>query len=240
MHEVAEYMRFHNLAPLVIAAGGIFAVAMPAAAQDTGVVYAGGSAGDGVNAYAGGVIALPGGRLGEGLAVRAGVSGGDYNYEANGQTIDARYIGGEVALVYQTSGDWGWANFSAGPRVTDTSLKPNDPGNKLRGTRFDLAMQTDGALGNAWRLTWFGSLGVDAHSYIAQTRFGPLVDAGSDTRLGIEGGIQGDRTYTRKSAGVFASTRLSGPWQGLVSAGFSDQAGRGSKAYATLSVSRVF
>lgn len=209
-------------------------------AEDKGVVYAGGSAGDGANAYAGGVIALPGGRLGKGFALRAGASGGEYRYDAGGQRIDATYVGGEVAVVYQFSGDWGWANVSAGPRVTDTTLKPNDPGNRLRGTQFDLAVQTDGSVGNAWRASWFASLGVDDRAYITQVRFGPLVDSGADTRLGIEGGVQGDRTYTRKSAGLFASTRLGGKWQGLLSGGVTDQKGRDVKPYVSLGFSRVF
>lgn len=225
-------------AGLIIA--GALACAVPALAQDSGVAYAGGSAGDGVNGYAGAVVALPGARLGEGLALRAGVGGGEYRYEAGGQRIDATYVNAEVALVYQTSGNWGWANFSAGPRLTDTSLKPDDPGNRLRGTRIDAAVQTDGALGTAWRLTWFGSLGINDRAYIAQARFGPLVDGDSDTRLGVEGGIQGDRSYTRRSIGGFASTRLTGQWQGLVSGGVTDQAGRNVKPYVALGVSRVF
>ncbi|SLJ86306.1 cellulose biosynthesis protein BcsS [Novosphingobium mathurense] len=219
---------------------GTFAFSVPALAQDSGVAYAGGSVGDGANGYAGAVVALPGARLGEGLALRAGGGGGKYRYEANGQRIDATYVNAEVALVYQTSGDWGWANFSAGPRLTDTSLKPDDPGNRMRGTRIDAAVQTDGALGNAWRLTWFGSLGINDRAYITQARFGPLVDGGSDTRIGVEGGIQGDRSYTRRSVGGFVSTRITGQWQGLVSGGITDQAGRNVKPYVALGVSRVF
>ena len=215
-------------------------VPVPASAQDTGVVYTGGSAGDGANGYAGGLAALPGGQLGEGFAVRAGVSGGQYHYDSNGQRISADYIGGEIALVYQTSGSWGWANFSAGPRVTDTNLKPADPGNRMRGTRFDLALQTDGTAGNEWRTTWFASLGVNDRSYITQMRFNRLVDGETDTRLGIEGGVQGDRSYTRPSAGLFASTRLGSKWQGLVSGGFSKQKDRSAKPYVTLGISHVF
>jgi hypothetical protein len=212
-----------------------------AQAQDTGVVYAGGAAGGGaVNGYVGGVVSLPGARLGNGLAVRAGVTGGDYNYEANGERIDAQYIGAEVALVYQTSADWGWANFSAGPRITDTSLKPNDPGNPLRGTTYDLAIQTDGSVGSSFRATWFASLGVDKRAYITQLRLSPLVDGATDTRIGIEGGIQGDRTYTRKSLGLFASRRLGDKWQGSISGGVTDQRGIGAQGYGTLGVSRVF
>lgn len=231
---------------IALTAIGIFlcAAALPsgtALAQDRGVVYVGGAAGGGgINGYGGGVVALPGARLGSGLALRGGVTGGEYNYEANGERIDATYIGAEVALVYQVSSEWGWANFAAGPRITDTTLKPNDPGNPLRGTTYDLAIQTDGSVGSRFRATWFGSLGVDKRAYITQLRLSPLLDGTTDTRLGIEGGVQGDRTYTRKSLGLFASRRLGDDWQGLVSGGVTDQRGIGARAYGTLGVSRVF
>lgn len=225
-----------------ITAALVAALAMAGAAhaQDRGVVYTGGSVGDGANAYAGGLVALPGARLGEGLAVRASVSGGEYRYRSGGERIDARYIGAELALAMQASGDWGYATVSAGGRVTDTRLSPVDVGNRLRGTRFDVALQTDGALGNTWRLGWFGSLGVNDRTYITQLRFSRLVGSGAGTRVGVEGGLQGDRTYDRDSLGAFASTRLGGRWEGLVSGGATFQEGRDAKPYVTISASRVF
>ena len=214
-------------------------VASAAHAQDRGVAYAGGSVGDGANGYAGALVALPGGELGKGLAVRAGVSGGEYRYRA-GERIDARYVGAEVALAMQASGDWGYGSISAGGRVTDTRLSPVDPGNRLRGTRFDAVLQTDGALGNTWRLGWFGSYGINDRTYIAQARASHLVHGASGTRLGLEGGTQGDRTYNRDSLGAFGSTRLAPKWEGLISGGATFQEGRDAKPYVTLAVSRVF
>ena len=211
----------------------------PADAQDRGVLYAGGGAGDGAGGYVGGLIALPGDSLGNGLAVRAGVNGGTYRYRTS-ERIEATYIGAEIALVYQMSGDWGWANISAGPRITDTELDPNDRGNKLRGTRFDAGLQTDGALGNQWRMGWFGSWGVRNESYIAQLRLTRLVSASSGTRVGVESIVQGDPTYTRASLGAHVATPLGGGWEGQVSAGASELAGRNARPYASLGVSRVF
>lgn len=222
---------------------GVIAYAgLPSAAQaqDQGVAYAGGSVGDGANGYAGALVALPGGELGKGLAIRAGASGGEYRYRTNGERIDARYVGAEVALAMQASGDWGYGSIAAGARVADTRLKPLDPNNRLRGTRFDAVLQTDGAVGNTWRLGWFGSLGVHYRTYITQLRFSHLVDGVSGTRLGIEGGRQGDRTYERDSLGAFGSTRLGPQWEGLISGGATFQDGRDAKPYVTLAVSRVF
>jgi hypothetical protein len=211
-----------------------------AQAEDRGVFYAGGTVSDGVSGYAGTVVALPGERLGEGLALRGGVNGGTYRYRTDGTRISAEYAGAEIAAVYQLSGPWGWANVSAGPRVTDTSLKPNDPGNRLRGTRYDLAVQTDGATGNAWRLRWFGSLGVFDETYIAQAGLGRLVDRDNSIRLGVEAAILGDPSYTSGSAGVFGEKALGNGWEARLSGGFSEQAGRSARPYASIAVSRVF
>jgi hypothetical protein len=215
-------------------------VSSAAAAQDTGVVYAGGGVGEGRNVYAGAVVALPGATLGNGLALRAGGGAGNYKYESGGASIDGDYVSGEAALVYQTSGDWGWANFGAGPRVTDTRLSPLDPTNERVGTRWDLALQTDGALGYRWRLGWFGSLGVFDKAYITEARFGPLVNEQRQTRVGLEAGVAGDETYTRGNMGLFASTQVASKTEIRLSGGLSEQRGRRARGYAAVSLSRTF
>lgn len=123
--------------------------------------FLGASAGTGESVYAGGVLAVPGGHLGQGLAVRASSNAGRHRYEASTQRIDGKYLGAEVALVYQMSGGRGWSNFSIGPRFTKTRLSPGDPENNRQGSRVDFAVQADGARdGEKWRLTWFASSGV--------------------------------------------------------------------------------
>ncbi len=215
---------------------------MPALAQaeDKSVVYAGGGIGEGRNVYAGAVVALPGATLGNGLAIRGGASAGNYDYDASGLKIEGDYVSGEVALVYQTSGDWGWGNFGAGPRVTDTRLEPTDPTNERAGTRWDLALQTDGAFGYRWRLGWFGSVGVIDKAYIAEARFGRLVAEGSQSRVGVEAGLAGDETYTRRSLGLFASTQIASKTEARLSGGLSDQRGLDARPYVALSLSRTF
>lgn len=217
----------------------LFLSSSPAPAQDKGVVFAGGSAGNGAAGYAGAVVALPGDSLGSGLALRASAGGGNYRYQGGPGEIEADYLSGEVALVYQMSGDWGWANLSAGPRITDTRLSPQDPGNRIEGTRLDAAVQTDGAVGQLWRLGWFGSLGVNDRAYIGELRFGRLVSQ-AGTRLGIEGGLQGDRSYTRGSAGAFVSTPLKPKWEARLSGGFTEEAGRSARGYVSVGSSHVF
>ena len=128
-------------------AAALFAPGQAAAETYRGVGFAGGAlGGDDAGAYAGAVVALPGGELGRGIATRASLNTGRYEYVANGFEVEADYRGAEAALVYQVSGQWGWANFSAGPRLTKLELSPKDPANDRRGTRLDLGLQVDGNL----------------------------------------------------------------------------------------------
>jgi hypothetical protein len=208
----------------------------------TGVAFAGGAAGDGVSGYAGVVKALPGGSLGKGLALRLSASDGSYEYMSGGTGIDGRFASAETALVYQLSGNWGWANFSGGPRVTDVRLSPRDPSNDRRGTRLDLALQSDGAvqIDRSWRLGWLGSVGVRDGTYFSRMDLGALVGPRTQTRLGLEAGLQGDPSYRSTSLGLFASTRLGGSLEGRISAGASDQDHRRTHPFVTLGLSILF
>lgn len=208
----------------------------------TGVAFAGGAASEGLSGYAGLVHALPGSVLGKGLAVRGSVSGGSYEYDSGQARIDGRFAAAEAALVYQRSGTWGWANVSAGPRITNVGLSPKDLSNDRRGTRVDLAIQSDGAilLDSSWRLGWLGSLGVRDGTYFSRAELGRVIAPRSQTRLGVEAGLQGDPSYRSASLGLFAATQLGRHLEGRVSAGASDQEGRRARPYATLGLSLLF
>ena len=228
-----------NSLPILLA----LSVSAPAAAQTyQGVAFAGGSIGDGRSAYAGAVTALPGASLGKGLAVRGSVNAGSYRYQTGGAKIDADYKGAEAALVYQLSGDWGWSNLAAAPRVSKLDLSPDDPDNKRRGTTWDFGLQVDGAqnLGPNWRLDYLGSVGAIRGAYQARLGLGRTVDTERQTRLGVEGGIQGDPRYTTLSAGLFAATRLAKDFEGQLSAGARDQAGRELKPYLSAGFSLLY
>ncbi len=188
-----------------------------------GVGFAGGMLGPSESAaYAGAVIALPGGELGRGVAMRASLNGGRYQYVANDFEVEADYRGAEAALVYQLSGGWGWANFSAGPRLTTLKLSPPDPNNDRRGTRLDLGLQLDGGLElHEWRLNWLSSIAVSDRAYSTQLALGRMIKAGHRTRLGAEASLQGDKRYAKVSAGSFASTPLGRNVEGRVAAGLS-------------------
>ncbi len=227
---------------LFSAAAAVFA-SYPAAAQTYhGVAFAGASAGlNDAGGYAGAVVALPQNQLGSGLALRASVNAGQYQYDANGLEVDANYRGAEAALVYQYSGRWGWANFSAGPRLSKLELSPKDPANSRRGTHADVGMQVDGALElKKWRLSWLGSVTLNDKAYLTQLAVGRIVEESRQTRLGAEAAIHGDDRYFKVSTGIFASTRLGRNLEGRVSTGVSDQKGRHLQPYIATATTVLF
>lgn len=207
-----------------------------------GVAFAGGATGSGTSGYAGVVYSLPGAHLGHGLAVRLSLNGGRYHYSSGDQRIKARYLGGEAALVYQLSGQWGWANLSVGPRVTDTRLSPPDPANDRAGTQVDIGVQSDGAywIVPSWRLDWIGSVAVRDRAYYSRVGLGPVVDTKTATRVGIEAGIQGDPRYSARQAGAFIATRVAANVDAQVSVGLADQERRRVHPYVALGASLLF
>lgn len=216
---------------------------VPAAAHaetPTGVWFLGGSISESPSGYAGVIKSLPGAALGHGFALRVSANGGRYKYDAGPTRITAEYAGGEAGLVYQLSGGWGWANVSAGPKFTHTRLSPVDPGNRLRGSRWDLGLQTDGALdGSHWRLGWFGSVGVDKESYQARLQLGRKIQSQS-MRIGVEGGIQGDPSYKKGIIGGFVSKAIGHNMEIQFASGITEQRGRGPRAYGSLGLSQIF
>jgi len=229
-----------NTRHLFVAAASLIAAAPAHADTPTGVWFLGGSVGEGESAYGGAVVSLPGARLGKGFALRGSAGGGRYEYDAGPTRIKADYASAEVALVYQTSGNWGWNNFSIGPRYTHTSLSPVDPGNDRRGSRWDLGLQVDGALDSArWRLGWFGSVGPFDGAYQARLQLGRKLSA-AGPRIGIEGGVQGDPSYTREMLGGFVGVPIAGKFDLQFGAGATKQADRNARAYGSIGLSRVF
>lgn len=211
----------------------------PVAAETYHVVgFAGGTLGTKESAaYTGAVVVLPGGELGRGVAVRASLNGGRYEYTADDFQVEANYRGAEAALVYQLSGQWGWANFSAGPRLTTLKLSPQDPNNDRQGTHLDLGLQLDGALElHEWRVNWLSSVAVSDRAYLTQVGLGRLIIARTRTRLGAETSLQGDTRYAKISAGSFVSTPIGRNVDGRVAAGLSHQKDRELKPYLSAGI----
>lgn len=206
-----------------------------------GVAFAGGTVSDDDSAYSGVIVALPGAVLGHGLAVKIAANGGRYDYLGGPGDVRAKYYGGQLGLVRQWSGAWGWANLSAGARATQTDLSPNDPGNKRAGLRLDVSLETDGAilLDERWRLGWYSEGGVRDESYLARLEATRAIGAGP-WRLGAEGVIQGDPTYQiRKVGGVIGVEVRKGLDLRLVGgAAFQDQ--QRTRPYVSIGFSKLF
>lgn len=217
--------------------------ALPSAAyakELEGVWFLGGAFSDTASSYAGVVYSLPGSHLGHGLAVRASGNLGGYRYQSATTTIDGRYVGGELALVFQTSGSWGWANLSVGPRVTHTSLNPIDLTNSRRGTRYDVGLQTDGA--RDWpglRARWFGALGPFDGAYQARVQAGPKFGKGR-YEFGLEAAIIGDPSFKKEMFGAYVDLPLSGNIHTQIGSGVAFQKNRDTQAYGAIGLSSVF
>jgi hypothetical protein len=233
-------MSFSKASSLVLAFISILASGPVLAEPLRGVAYTGGTISESVSGYAGAVVSLPGAQLGDGAAIRGGIAGGRYEYDASGTEIVGKYASAEVALAYQFSGKWGWANVSAGPHFAHTTLSPLDPQNARRGSRWDLTVQSDGAFDSPrWRLGWFGSYGAFDQAYQARLQLGRRIGRG-DLRLGLEAGVQGDPRYTRVFGGAFASKPIGKNLDLLVAVGASEQAGRSTRGYGSVALSKLF
>lgn len=226
-----------------LCAVGAVLIATPAAAQDLkGVWFVGGMVSSDSSGYAGMVRALPGARLGKGLAVRGSIGAGEYEYESDLGPTEARWEGLDVALVHQTSGAWGWSNLSLGAGVKHTKLDPLDPNNESEGTRGDVSAQADGgALSKDWRFNWLGAYAFEGEEYGLKLQLTRAIGA-SGYRAGLEAGLQGDPNYQRTTAGVqvgraFGQDRR---YEMTVSVGASRFRDSDTTGYGAVSLSHTF
>lgn len=226
-----------------LAIGLAAALAMGGAARaadaPVGVWYLGGSSNT-PNGYGGVLWSLPGAQLGHGLALRATASGGAYDYSTGAGKVTAHYEGGDVALVYQSSGPWGWANVAGGPQYVNTDLSPVDLGNRRRGGRWEASLQSDGELYlDALRLGWYGQGGLTYGSYDARMHVNYRL--GSDRlRLGVEGGVQGDPTYRLEKVGPTLDIQANSGLTIQLGGGVRIQERIPSQGFVSLGFSRVF
>ena len=224
-----------------LAAGGlaVLSVASAALAQDRGVVFAGAMVDAADYASLGGQYALPGSVDGRGLSVRLSGFLGRYDYLTDDRRIDATFGGGELDGVYQASGGWGFASLFAGARYVDTRLSPNDPTNRRDGGHAEPDVGTDGSLIHApWRTDWYAAYGASLSD--RQARIDVTHALGQRFRAGLEGGAEGDPTYSAWRVGPFAALRLGASDEAQISAGVSEQSGQSTGAYLRLGCYRAF
>ncbi len=155
-----------------------------------------GGAGDSENyyTYAGLIAPLFGEHLGNGLVQRYWIDFFGYSYDTN-RTIDAQAIGLEGALGYQTSGPAGWAGAYLGLRFNNTSLSPDDPGNRNDGGHVWPKGQLEGQwnFADTWTLGGIASYTFTADGYWMRARLLHQLKQGLST--GPEAVFMGDPNY---------------------------------------------
>jgi hypothetical protein len=158
--------------------------------------------------FAGAIVPVFGASVGRGPALRLWTDYLDYTYTGGVGPVSAKGWGGALGAVYQSSGDWGWSNLSAGVSFRDTKSSIFDPGNDQLGSHSYLNLEGDGGynLDSHWRARGFLSLTPSINGYIFQT--GVDRDISAWVRLGANLVLQGDKNYHQLSSGVTAYFQL--------------------------------
>lgn len=157
---------------------------------------------------AGAISSLPGSRLGRGWAAKAWIDRSEYEYLGAPGLVRGVAVGEEISLGRMASGD-GWsASGWVGAAHRDTSLSPFDPSSESSGSQSSLKLQADlsaasGPLLFEGILSWHPGFGA----YWSRAR--ASLPVSSTLRAGLEASLQGDPSYSARSAGLFLSCRLS-------------------------------
>jgi hypothetical protein len=215
---------------IAIAMSAVLAAPSPSRAQEKVVISGGGDVDNASDGYLGATVALS--HIGEGLAVRGSGFGGAYDYRGGpaNQRIDATFAGAELDLIYQFANDGFWINGGVGGRYVDTTLHPNDPGNRRRGSQGEVALVVDGGdVSGPWRGDWYAGYGTRLDDYQARVSLTHALDA--PWRAGLEVGAEGDPTYNEQRVGPLVAYAFSKSGEVQVSGGFSDGSVRGPSGY---------
>ncbi|PZP61156.1 MAG: hypothetical protein DI596_05255 [Azospira oryzae] len=152
--------------------------------------------------YAGILAPFPGARLGAGQVYRLWVDYLGYEYSAAPGMVRAQGSGFEAMAGYQGHrGGTAWGLF-LGALYRNTDLNPDDPGNRVRGSRAGLKVQGElsQALTQAW--CWNGSASFETagDGYWLRTRF--LRSLGGSLIVGPEFVLQGGPDYDAQRFGI--------------------------------------
>lgn len=215
---------------------GLILAASAASAQDQRVVFLGGEVGEDAAGYFGVTWAMPGSRVGRGWAMRGTASAGRYDYDSTAGTVDAEFVQGDLVLLHQASGAWGYFNVGGGARITDTDLEPADPGNQRQGSNWDAVLTADGMryVGD-WRFGGYGSYGVDMREYYLRGEVTRRIGSGP-FRAGLEVLADGDENYDRSGGGALLVYDSSSNVDWRAAIGGRDD----GDVYVSVGVARVF
>lgn len=216
-------------------------VSSAAAATDRGIAYVGGSAGGGPSGDIGAIVALPRNEIGSGLAVSISASATRYHYNSSVGRVRASASDAGIGLVYQFSGDWGWWDIAAGPRLNHLRLDRRDPDNSDQGSRLTVGFGTDGEinLDAARKLHFASDFTLRNRGFDARVGLGQRLERTHASEVGIEAGVQGDRNYTAVTVGLFASRKVARDLEAQVTLGAKREEGA-TAPYGSVELSLSF
>ena len=144
-----------------------------------------------------------GSSLGNGWVFRGAADYLTYSYKSGENTIDAYAYGLNASLGYQWSNQDGWFGFYAGPGYIDTTLSPDDRGNKSRGGQAVAQIQAEGEekLSNNFKINAITNYtAFDDDAYWGRVRL--LYKLSDKIYAGPEAVLQGDNIYRAWQTGV--------------------------------------
>lgn len=146
-------------------------------------------------AYAGVVLPLPGGRLGDGWSQSLFATGIRYQYPLGGRTIDGTATGLKYGLLRQYPLTGGSLGLGGGLNWHHTGLSPDDPANRNRGGRLrpSAELQWRSEPERAWRSQLFGQYVFGERSHLLIGFVGRRL--GTGVAIGPQFSTGGDPNY---------------------------------------------
>ena len=183
-------------------------------------------------AYLGHLAPLAGSTFGNGFIRKLWVDWSSYRYDGGSQTHDVKAPGAEIALGYQRAHENNWWAAYAGLNYRHSSISPDDPANKARGSmlRPKLELEGEQSLAQAWKLGAIGSYITGQQAYWTRGRL--LRDVGAGRQIGLEAVMQGDPSYHAHQLGLVLLGINAGNGLNVgFKLGVSQVAGLSSRAY---------
>ena len=211
-----------------------------AAAEDRYFLAGGELARQADYSYVGLVLPGPMREGGRGFMQRYWLDRFGYEYDGAPGRVKARAHGAEAALGYGASSAAGWWSVYLGLRYTDTTLTPDDPSAKARGSQTGLKLQgeADQQIASAWRAGAIVSYVSKQDAYWSRLRL--MHSTTSATAWGVEAIAAGNSESRWRAAGLVLSLQPAKDWSVALKTGYRAQSGEGDGAYGGVELGLAF
>jgi hypothetical protein len=191
----------------------------------------------------GGMILSPGGFDQDGFLLKLLYSGGIYRYRAgdlDGETVIGMELLGQIAPGWQIKRNHFEAKFFFGPELAAHRLRPDDPGNALRGRSFGLRFAAE-----LWdEPTAQSMIAADASLSSIGANFSARFAIGwrvlDEFYLGPETQLYGGDGYRQYRLGTHITSMKTGEVEWSAACGWSIDTDRQSSPYVRLSLLQRF